>query len=266
MNNADRVSGYLQSMSEGKLTWVSEKMGTLVIDQTAISLIETRNQYQVRVGREPVYTNCLLSILGKQQTILCDDKARSIADWRLITVIAAMPMLERDTAEVMATVLVGLENASGNTATQGYELDGEMQVRYDLTRHHISAEYDIRETDKIKTKNETKIAYGFDWFLTDDWFVNVNGSFQRDEFKNLQERKTGGVGAGYQAIDSNIMDLSMEAGVTHIYEMAEGGGDQEFDSAFTLSAFALGLVLLIITLILNIVSTIVVRKFRQQYE
>ncbi len=43
-------------------------------------------------------------------------------------------------------------------------------------------------------------------------------------------------------------------------------GDQEFDSAFTLSAFALGLVLLIITLILNIVSIIVVRKFRQRYE
>lgn len=43
-------------------------------------------------------------------------------------------------------------------------------------------------------------------------------------------------------------------------------GDQEFDSAFTLSAFALGLVLLIITLALNIISTIVVRKFRQRYE
>jgi phosphate transport system permease protein len=43
-------------------------------------------------------------------------------------------------------------------------------------------------------------------------------------------------------------------------------GDQEFDSAFTLSAFALGLVLLIATLILNIISTIMVRKFRQRYE
>jgi phosphate transport system permease protein len=43
-------------------------------------------------------------------------------------------------------------------------------------------------------------------------------------------------------------------------------GDQEFDSAFTLSAFALGLVLLIATLILNIISTMVVRKFRQRYE
>jgi len=43
-------------------------------------------------------------------------------------------------------------------------------------------------------------------------------------------------------------------------------GDQEFDSAFTQSAFALGFVLLFITLILNIISTIVVRKFKQRYE
>ena len=43
-------------------------------------------------------------------------------------------------------------------------------------------------------------------------------------------------------------------------------GDQEFDSAFTQSAFALGFVLLMITLILNIVSTIVVRKFKQRYD
>ncbi|MDQ6992047.1 MAG: phosphate ABC transporter permease subunit PstC [Mariprofundus sp.] len=42
-------------------------------------------------------------------------------------------------------------------------------------------------------------------------------------------------------------------------------GDQEFDSAFTLSAFALGLVLLTLTLILNIISAMVVRKFRQRY-
>ncbi|MFO7822149.1 MAG: phosphate ABC transporter permease subunit PstC [Lentisphaeria bacterium] len=42
-------------------------------------------------------------------------------------------------------------------------------------------------------------------------------------------------------------------------------GDQSFDSAATLSAFALGLVLLIFTLCLNIVSAIIIRKFRNQY-
>ncbi len=43
-------------------------------------------------------------------------------------------------------------------------------------------------------------------------------------------------------------------------------GDQEFDSPKTLSAFALGLVLFIITLILNIVALRVVKRFREAYE
>jgi phosphate transport system permease protein len=43
-------------------------------------------------------------------------------------------------------------------------------------------------------------------------------------------------------------------------------GDQEFDSPKTLAAFALGLVLFIMTLILNIIALHVVRKYREQYE
>ncbi|MCF8039737.1 MAG: phosphate ABC transporter permease subunit PstC [Desulfohalobiaceae bacterium] len=43
-------------------------------------------------------------------------------------------------------------------------------------------------------------------------------------------------------------------------------GDLAFDSLETLSAFALGLTLLLITLILNLISTIVIRKFKQKYE
>jgi phosphate transport system permease protein len=43
-------------------------------------------------------------------------------------------------------------------------------------------------------------------------------------------------------------------------------GDQEFDSAKTLSAFALGLVLFIVTLILNVIALKVVRKYKEQYE
>ncbi len=43
-------------------------------------------------------------------------------------------------------------------------------------------------------------------------------------------------------------------------------GDQEFDSPKTLAAFALGLVLFLITLILNIIALKVVKRFREQYE
>jgi len=43
-------------------------------------------------------------------------------------------------------------------------------------------------------------------------------------------------------------------------------GDQEFDSPKTLAAFALGLVLFVITLILNMIALRVVNKYREQYE
>jgi len=43
-------------------------------------------------------------------------------------------------------------------------------------------------------------------------------------------------------------------------------GDQEFDSVKTLAAFALGLALFLITLLLNLIALHVVRRYREQYE
>jgi phosphate transport system permease protein len=43
-------------------------------------------------------------------------------------------------------------------------------------------------------------------------------------------------------------------------------GDQEFDSPKTLAAFALGLVLFVVTLLLNVFALYIVRRYREQYE
>ncbi|PIE00214.1 MAG: phosphate ABC transporter permease subunit PstC [Thiothrix nivea] len=43
-------------------------------------------------------------------------------------------------------------------------------------------------------------------------------------------------------------------------------GDQEFDSAKTLAAFALGLTLFVFTLILNVIALHIVRRYREQYD
>ena len=43
-------------------------------------------------------------------------------------------------------------------------------------------------------------------------------------------------------------------------------GDHAFDSPDTLSAFALGLVLFVVTLLLNVISLRLIRKFKEKYE
>ena len=43
-------------------------------------------------------------------------------------------------------------------------------------------------------------------------------------------------------------------------------GDQEFDSPKTLAAFALGLTLFCVTLVLNVYALYIVRKYREKYD
>lgn len=43
-------------------------------------------------------------------------------------------------------------------------------------------------------------------------------------------------------------------------------GDQEFDSAKTLAAFALGLALFVVTLLLNIAALLIVKKYQEKYD
>ena len=43
-------------------------------------------------------------------------------------------------------------------------------------------------------------------------------------------------------------------------------GDSEFDNPKTLAAFALGLVLFVVTLALNVLALHIVRRYREQYD
>jgi phosphate transport system permease protein len=43
-------------------------------------------------------------------------------------------------------------------------------------------------------------------------------------------------------------------------------GDQEFDSPKTMAAFALGLLLFVVTLLLNVIALYIVRTYREEYE
>lgn len=68
-------------------------------------------------------------------------------------------------------------------------------------------------------------------------------------------------------LDANLTLNPLEGVTTVTVRIVDAlTGDQEFNSPATLSAYGLGFVLLIVTLVLNVVSSMVVRRFREQYE
>ena len=66
---------------------------------------------------------------------------------------------------------------------------------------------------------------------------------------------------------ANLTPIPLEQMTTvTVHIVANLTGDLAYDNPQTLSAFGLGLSLLVVTLILNIVSVIIIRRFRQRYE
>ena len=68
-------------------------------------------------------------------------------------------------------------------------------------------------------------------------------------------------------LDANLTANPLDAVTTVTVQIATLlVGDQEFDSAKTLAAFALGLMLFFVTLMLNVIALAVVKRFREQYD
>ena len=71
--------------------------------------------------------------------------------------------------------------------------------------------------------------------------------------------------AAGQAANLTANPLEQMTTVT-VHIVANLTGDLAYDNPQTLSAFGLGLTLLVITLFFNVISAVVIRKFRQRYE
>ena len=87
--------------------------------------------------------------------------------------------------------------------------------------------------------------------------------FGNEPHPNYNRMMLSPVLAGEKTIDDIILNSRewyQENGITLLT------GDQEFDSPKTLAAFALGLMLFVTTLLLNVFALHIVRKYREQYE
>ena len=80
----------------------------------------------------------------------------------------------------------------------------------------------------------------------------------------MGEEMIEGMAVGLEANLTSNPFSSVPTGTTQIVGLLTG--DKEFDSAKTLSAFALGLVLFVMTLVLNIYALAVVKRYREAYE
>jgi putative salt-induced outer membrane protein YdiY len=119
-------------------------------------------------------------------------------------------------AKVTGHINAGLSSSSGNSQARKFYLDTESVARTRDNRFTIGGR-GARTQDQDVTIESNWLGYlKYDHFFSKKWYGYTNGNFENDRFKDIRLRTTLGLGNGYQFLETEKTNLSLEGGLTYV--------------------------------------------------
>ena len=117
---------------------------------------------------------------------------------------------------------MGWTSTHGNTFTESASILANILRRTEKDRIRGNALYlvgrqrDPDTGDKKTTEENFTIGGQYDYFINKKWYSFANASYKTDHIADLDYRLIGGLGMGYQWIESDKLNFSTDAGVAEI--------------------------------------------------
>jgi putative salt-induced outer membrane protein YdiY len=218
----ESISGSLVGIEEGRLRWSSPILGELTIDLQHVQYIESDRRFDVHTS-EREWGDCVMIVDQSGQVLDCNEGIEWIGSWVLVTsaeevVDQPLPMLAQ-----IGSLKLAAENSSGNSNISKYRLDAYSEIRLLDSRHTINIRYDEESASDTTTRNKWQTSYQYDQFFTRKWFATGNAFYEEDEFKDLDERSSVGLGLGYQFLETHYMQLNGKGTVNYLDERFSNG-------------------------------------------
>ncbi len=125
----------------------------------------------------------------------------------------------------------GYSSTSGNSNSKKFYLDTENVARTLDNRYTLGARGSRTEDQGTETESNWIGYMKYDHFLTKKWYAYANGNFENDKFKDIRLRSTIGLGSGYQFVESERANFSLEGGVNYVDTDSIVGEDQDYPAA-----------------------------------
>jgi putative salt-induced outer membrane protein YdiY len=219
LKNGNHLSGAIVSMSEGKLVLETEFAGRLTIDWAQVERLSTEAPLTLVLADG----STLRGIPAPDETPGRLKLRAEAVPVELPLVMAINPQAEPP-VKFSGRINVGLNKASGNTDQENGHVDAEFIARTTNHRFTVGGAYNRASDNNRKSEDNANGYSQYNFFLTDKLYLYLNGSAERDTFKDINLRTTVGPGVGYQFFEGELMNLSIEAGPSYIrtdYDQAE---------------------------------------------
>ena len=219
LTNGDRITGRVVSLTGGNLTF-STPLGDLKIPWPTVTALVVDDPIRVTVGTAEPALVTITAAAGGTVTLQPGGP----------TPLADIAVLERPQPPLVidGSANAGFVSSAGNTDVNNVHVDGDLVARADRNRYSVSAALNRAEDRDVESARNWSTALKYDRFLTSRLFVNANGIFTSDRFRDLDLRTALGAGLGYQIVQTPIVTLSADAGVGWVNENLEAGDDDRY--------------------------------------
>ncbi len=228
--NGDRISGTVVNKSGDLLTVKTDFAGEIGIAWDKVVSVSTE---------APVVLQLDDATLIKGTLALSDDGVVSIEGNELVQasrvpverVALINPPAPQNGVKLKGLANAGVYIAKGNTDKEAYHADIEAVARTKQNRFTAGAIYNQALDNDVESENNATAYLKYDHFFTDKWYSYANTVLFKDDFADLNLRTTLGLGAGYQFIESDLTNLSLEGGLSYVNEDFELAPDESYPAA-----------------------------------
>jgi hypothetical protein len=134
---------------------------------------------------------------------------------------------------------VNLAARSGNTDQADMTADAKLRRQTPATRWRTRYTGTFSQTEGDRTANNHRVTTQFDVQLTEHFFLILPVfEFFQDEFQNIDQRYTPGIGVGYEPIDTSLVEWDITVGPAAQITRFDGGRQDEDAAAVVGSALS----------------------------
>lgn len=216
-DNGESITGVLTRIEEGRVVWTSAILGEVMADQRHVKYIESGDHFDLKLTGEEL-SNCWMFVQRNRQHLHCDQGVRPLLDWKLV-VAAGVTLPERPPElHRRGDLVLALEDSTGNSEITRYDINSRTELRYLDTRHTIGLRYQDESAEGETTRESWLGSYQYDQFFTERWFATGNAFYEKDKFRELDQRASAGLGMGYQFLETAYFDLLGKGSLNYVDE------------------------------------------------
>lgn len=225
LENGDTLTGTIEKMMDGKLTFKTDYAGTIEIQMGKIKQIISDNPLAVHLTSGEILTGKVKPVEeGKLAVEPSPERGATTVEMQKIASINPPP---KELPKWHGNVAAGGYLQSGNLDRAGASFSAELLRKTENDRIKFRYLFNYgEEDDEVTTRNH----YGevkYDYFFTKKFFGFVGTELLNDKFNDTKLRTFVGPGIGYQLWDDSVKSLLFEAGLSYFNWDRYEGQDED---------------------------------------